>query len=91
MNLYQYGRFTASVSNGTPPYTYEFRRMDCPVGGFNCQPWSMWNARGSTNYWDTIVYGCNIQHIYVQSRVTDSRGSVSGPSGSWKTYINNPC
>jgi hypothetical protein len=91
MDLYQYGRFTATGSAGVPPYTYEFRRMDCPVGGFDCQPWGMWNARGSTNYWDTIVYGCNIQHIYVQSRVTDSRGNVSAPSVSWKTYINNPC
>jgi uncharacterized protein YjdB len=90
-NLYQSGRYTATGSPGAPPYTYEFRRMDCPVSDFSCQPWGMWNARGSTNYWDTVVYGCGIHHIYVQSRVTDSRGTVSSPSGSWKTYINNPC
>lgn len=91
MNLYQSGRFTGAVSNGVPPYTYEFRRKDCPVDEFSCQPWGEWNATGSTNYWDTVVYGCNIQHIYVQARVTDSHGTVSAASGAWKTYINNPC
>jgi hypothetical protein len=90
VNLYTSGRFTATASSGVPPYTYEFRRQDCSQFG-SCLPYANWIARGSTNYWDTVVYSCGVYRINVQSRVTDSRGIVSAPSSAWSTAVNNAC
>ena len=90
LNLYQSGRFTAYAYQGISPYTYEFQKQNCTVSG-SCGAWGAWVSTGANNYWDTVVYGCNIEHIYVRSRATDSRGNLSFPSDPWVTYINNPC
>lgn len=88
LDLYQTGRYYAYAQGGTSPYTYDWRRQDCPSGSGSCYPWGPWYSTGDQNYWDVIVYSCGVARIKIEGRATDSAGA-SG-AGPWETFIDNP-
>lgn len=80
-------QYTANTSDGTPPYTYEWRSRD--GWGWSFGAWSPWYSTGGQNYTYASVNACGIDRKELQVRVTDAAAKTA--TASYMIYITNPC
>lgn len=79
--------YTATVSGGTGPFTYEWRTRQS--GPSTSGTWSGWFSTGSSNVTYASINSCGLNTNYLEVRVTDSTARQT--TGSYTMYITNPC
>jgi hypothetical protein len=86
--LHESAQYTATPSNGTPPYTYQWRSRVGPNQS-NLGPWGAWQNTGSQNYTYFSVNSCGIAVGQLEAMATDMDGNVGDTT--YFIYITNPC
>ncbi len=88
---YQSAQYFATPTNGTAPYTYEWRSRQCTDGGgYNCGAWQNWFSTGAQNYTYASINSCGLARNELQARVTDAVPSTA-TSYTYPIWITNPC
>jgi hypothetical protein len=84
---YQSAQYTANVSGGNSPYSYQWRTREGWVENFG--PWSSWYSTGSQNFTYMSVNACGINRKEIAVRVTDASWSTT--ESFMRVNITNPC
>ena len=79
--------YTATVTGGTAPFTYEWRTRQSGPGISGS--WSSWFSTGSSNVTYASINSCGLNTNYLEVRVTDSAARQT--TASYTMYITNPC
>ncbi|HEX7239662.1 MAG TPA: Ig-like domain-containing protein [Longimicrobiaceae bacterium] len=84
---YESNPYTASVSGGSAPYTYEWRTRQGTASFWGS--WQSWFSTGSSNYTYASISSCGLDRDQIEVRVTDSAGATA--TASFTFYLTNPC
>lgn len=87
VTLHESAPYTASVTGGTGPFTYEWRSRQS--GPNTSGTWSGWFSTGSSNYTYASIHSCGLNTNHLEVRVTDSTARQT--TGSYTVYLTNPC
>lgn len=85
--LHESPPYTATVSGGTPGFTYEWRTRQS--GPSTSGSWSGWFSTGTSNVTYASINSCGLNTNYLEVRATDSTGRQA--TGSYVMYLSNPC
>ena len=87
INLHQSAQYTASLSGGTAPFTYEWRVRQGQA--LSWESWSPWYSTGTTNYTYASLHTCGYDRFQLEVAVRDSRSYTA--NATYTVYILNPC
>ncbi|MBV9109648.1 MAG: hypothetical protein JO306_09610 [Gemmatimonadetes bacterium] len=87
VTLHQSAPYTANTTNGTGPFSYEWRTRQS--GPSTSGTWSSWFSSGTSNVTYASINSCGLNTNYLEARVTDANGKQA--TASYTIYITNPC
>lgn len=85
---FQSGQYSASVSGGISPYTYQWRSRD--GSAYSWGAWSSWYSTGTTSFTFASISACGIDRKQIEVKVTDSQPAQSNV-GNFTLFLTNPC